>query len=125
MSTDTSTPVSHDELVRLNKSIHTGSFISRLTTGTGAFDIIGKRRYYYMFSTFLVVASILLIVIRGFNLGTDFAGGTTLDVRAERRRGQRQQRERHRGARQRRSERRPSRPCRRWVAAPSRSPSRH
>jgi preprotein translocase subunit SecF len=78
MSTDTGTPVSHDELVRLNKSIHTGSFISRLTTGTGAFDIIGKRRYYYMFSTFLVVASILLIVIRGFNLGTDFAGGTTL-----------------------------------------------
>ncbi len=78
MSTDTSAPVSHEELVRLNKSIHTGSFISRLTTGTGAFDIIGKRRYYYMFSTFLVVASILLIVIRGFNLGTDFAGGTTL-----------------------------------------------
>src|ERR1700712_1001682 len=78
MATDTTPPVSHEELVRLNKAIHTGSFISRLTTGTGAFDIIGKRRYYYIFSTFLVVASILLIVIRGFNLGTDFAGGTTL-----------------------------------------------
>ncbi len=78
MSTDTSAPVSHDELVRLNKSIHTGSFLSRLTTGTGAFDIIGKRRYYYMFSTFMVVGSILLILLRGFNLGTDFAGGTTL-----------------------------------------------
>ncbi|MET3806405.1 preprotein translocase subunit SecF [Nakamurella sp. UYEF19] len=68
--------VSHDEIVRLNKAIHTGSFISRLTTGTGAFDILGKRRYYYMFSGFLVVASILVIIIRGFHLGTDFAGGT-------------------------------------------------
>src|SRR3954468_19450129 len=78
MSTDTSTQPSHEEMVRLNKNIHTGSFISRLTTGTGAFDIIGKRRYFYMFSTFLVVGSILVILLRGFNFGTDFAGGTTL-----------------------------------------------
>ena len=53
MATDTSTgtEVSHEEMLRLNKAIHSGSFLSRLTTGTGAFDIIGRRRYYYLFST--------------------------------------------------------------------------
>jgi preprotein translocase subunit SecF len=74
----TGTEVSHEEMLRLNKAIHSGSFLSRLTTGTGAFNIIGRRRYYYMFSTVLVVGSILMIALRGFNLGTDFAGGTTL-----------------------------------------------
>ena len=60
------------------KAAHSGSFMSRLTTGTGAFDLVGRRRYYYMLSSFLVVGSILLMLIRGFHLGTDFAGGTTL-----------------------------------------------
>jgi len=77
MATDTGTQASQQEAAELNKAMHTGSFISRLTTGTGAFDLVGRRRYYYMFSAFLVVASILLIVLRGFHLGTDFAGGTT------------------------------------------------
>ncbi len=75
---DTTAAISHDEAVRLSKAMHSGSFISRLTTGTGGFDLIGRRRYYYMFSGFLLIASILLIVLRGFHLGTDFAGGTTL-----------------------------------------------
>src|SRR5664279_178692 len=54
------------------------SFLSRLSTGTGAFNILGPRKVYYLVSTALVVASILLIVFRGFNFGIDFAGGTTL-----------------------------------------------
>ena len=54
------------------------SFLSRLSTGTGAFNILGPRKVYYIVSTALVVASILLIVFRGFNFGIDFAGGTTL-----------------------------------------------
>src|ERR1700712_3666946 len=60
------------------KAAHSGSFMSRLTTGTGAFDLVGKRRYYYMLSSFLVIGSILMMLLRGFHLGTDFAGGTTL-----------------------------------------------
>ena len=56
----------------------TGSFISRLSTGTGAFDILGKRRAYYIFSAVLIVASLLFIVLRGFNFGIDFAGGMRL-----------------------------------------------
>ncbi len=54
------------------------SFITRLTTGTGAFDILGPRKIYYWVGIGLVVASILLIVIRGFNFGIDFVGGTKL-----------------------------------------------
>ncbi len=60
------------------KAAHSGSFMSRLTTGTGAFDLVGRRRYYYLLSGFLVVGSILVMLVRGFHLGTDFAGGTTL-----------------------------------------------
>lgn len=53
-------------------------FISRLTTGTGAFNILGRRKVYYAVSGVLLVASILLILFRGFQFGIDFAGGTTL-----------------------------------------------
>jgi len=53
-------------------------FISKLTTGTGAFNILGPRKIYYIVSTALVVGSLLLIVFRGFHFGIDFAGGTTL-----------------------------------------------
>jgi preprotein translocase subunit SecF len=54
-------------------------FWVRLSTGTGAFNVLGRRRWYYIVSTVLVVASILLIVFRGFQFGIDFAGGTTLE----------------------------------------------
>ena len=53
-------------------------FLSRLSTGTGAFGILRRRKIYYIVSSVLVVASILLIVFRGFHYGIDFAGGTTL-----------------------------------------------
>jgi preprotein translocase subunit SecF len=61
---------------------HRRSFLNRLTTGTGAFDIIGHRRTYYIVSLVLVVLSIALIIIRGFNFGIDFAGGTRIQFPA-------------------------------------------
>ncbi|HZM65795.1 MAG TPA: protein translocase subunit SecF [Nakamurella sp.] len=54
-------------------------FLTRLSTGTGAFNILGPRKVYYLVSGFLVLASILLIVFRGFHFGIDFAGGTSLE----------------------------------------------
>jgi len=54
------------------------SFITKLSTGTGAFNVLGPRKIYYAVSGTLVVISILLIVFRGFQFGIDFAGGTTL-----------------------------------------------
>ena len=53
-------------------------WLPRLTTGTGAFNIIGPRRWYYIVSTALVVLSILFMVVRGFNLSIDFVGGTQI-----------------------------------------------
>lgn len=52
--------------------------ISRLSTGTGAFNVIGKRRWYYVFSSCLIVLSVLFILLRGFNFSLDFVGGTQL-----------------------------------------------
>lgn len=56
------------------------SFLSRLSTGTGAFDILKPRRVYYIVAVALVLASILIVLIRGFNLSIDFAGGTQITV---------------------------------------------
>jgi preprotein translocase subunit SecF len=51
-------------------------FLSRLYTGTGAFEVIGKRRMWYAISGAMVAIAILSILIRGFTFGIDFAGGT-------------------------------------------------
>jgi preprotein translocase subunit SecF len=58
------------------------SFLSRLYTGTGAFDVVGKRRIYYVAFGTLVLACVLSIVFRGFNLGIDFTGGTQIQFPA-------------------------------------------
>ena len=54
----------------------------RLYVGTGAFDIIGKRKLWYVFFGLLVAVCIGSIVFRGFNLGIDFEGGTRVQMPA-------------------------------------------
>ena len=56
------------------------SFINRLTTGTGAFNIMGKRRYYYIVSGVLVVLFVVVMFVRQFNFGIEFAGGTKVQL---------------------------------------------
>ncbi|MGB3302267.1 protein translocase subunit SecF [Gordonia sp. (in: high G+C Gram-positive bacteria)] len=56
------------------------SFFSRLYSGTGAFDIIGKRRMWYVISAIMMLIAILSIAIRGFTFGIDFEGGTQISV---------------------------------------------
>jgi preprotein translocase subunit SecF len=58
------------------------SFISRLYTGTGAFEVIGRRRLWYGISGAIVAVAILSIVLRGFTFGIDFKGGTTVSMPA-------------------------------------------
>lgn len=54
------------------------SFLSRLYTGTGAFEVVGRRRLWYIVSGAIFALSILAILIRGFSFGIDFEGGTTV-----------------------------------------------
>jgi preprotein translocase subunit SecF len=53
-------------------------FFSRLYTGTGAFEVIGRRRLWYGISGVIVGIAIASILIRGFTFGIDFKGGTTM-----------------------------------------------
>ncbi|MGH3523454.1 MAG: protein translocase subunit SecF, partial [Mycobacterium sp.] len=52
------------------------NFFSRLYTGTGAFEVVGRRRMWYAISGLIVAVAIASIVLRGFTFGIDFAGGT-------------------------------------------------
>jgi preprotein translocase subunit SecF len=57
-------------------------FLTRLYTGTGAFDVVGRRRLWYALFGTLVLVCVASIVIRGFNLGIDFTGGTQVQFPA-------------------------------------------
>src|SRR6202008_1092927 len=58
------------------------SFFSRLYTGTGAFDVVGRRRLWYGISGAIVAGAIVSIILRGFTFGSDFKGGTTVSMPA-------------------------------------------
>ncbi|RDI50598.1 protein translocase subunit SecF [Nocardia mexicana] len=58
------------------------SFFERLYTGTGGFQIVGKRRLYYGLSLALLLIALASIVFRGFTLGIDFEGGTRIQLPA-------------------------------------------
>jgi preprotein translocase subunit SecF len=78
-SEETVTPAALNATATADKQYgRRAGFWTRLSTGTGAFNVLGRRKIYYIVSTVLVVGSILLIVFRGFQYGIDFAGGTTL-----------------------------------------------
>jgi preprotein translocase subunit SecF len=57
-------------------------FLSRLYTGTGAFEVVGRRRLWFGISGAIVAVAILSIVLRGFTFGIDFKGGTTVSMPA-------------------------------------------
>ena len=59
-----------------------GSMFSRLYTGTGAFNVIGNRKRFYIFTGALVLISLISLLTRGFNLGIDFEGGTQVQLPA-------------------------------------------
>lgn len=58
------------------------SFFSRLYSGTGAFDIVGKRKVWYLVSGVILLICVLSMIFRGFTLGIDFQGGTQISLPA-------------------------------------------
>ncbi|MDN5860876.1 MAG: protein translocase subunit SecF, partial [Pseudonocardia sp.] len=62
---------------------HGRSVFARLYTGTGAFDIVGKARIFYVGFGLLLLVCLLSVVFRGFNLGIDFTGGSQIQFPAQ------------------------------------------
>jgi preprotein translocase subunit SecF len=57
-------------------------FFTRLYTGTGAFEVIGRRKMWFTISGVIVLIAIASIGIRWFNFGIDFEGGTKIGMPA-------------------------------------------
>jgi preprotein translocase subunit SecF len=55
-------------------------FFVRLYTGTGAFEVVGRRKFWYAVSGVIVAIAIVSIVVRGFTFGIDFEGGTKVSM---------------------------------------------
>ncbi|MBX7453469.1 protein translocase subunit SecF [Mycolicibacterium sp. 3033] len=51
-------------------------FFVRLYTGTGAFEVVGRRKLWYAVSGIIVAIALAAILLRGFTFGIDFEGGT-------------------------------------------------
>src|SRR5215218_7517561 len=58
-------------------------FFTRLYTGTGAFEVIGKRKLWFGISGLIVAIAVASILIRGFTFGIDFEGGTKVSMPAQ------------------------------------------
>ena len=57
-------------------------FFVRLYTGTGAFDVVGKRKLWFGVSGAIILIALASILIRGFTFGIDFEGGTKVSMPA-------------------------------------------
>lgn len=55
-------------------------FFVRLYTGTGAFEVIGRRKLWYAVSGVIVLICLASILLRGFTFGIDFEGGTKVSL---------------------------------------------
>ena len=56
------------------------SFFVRLYTGTGAFEVVGKRKMWYAISGVITLIAVGAILIKGFTFGIDFEGGTKVSM---------------------------------------------
>lgn len=45
------------------------------------FDIVGRRKLWYIISLIIIIPGIICMFTKGFNLGIDFTGGTIIDLR--------------------------------------------
>ena len=73
-----STAVEAPDLASAASGLPHHGFFTRLYTGTGGFDVIGRRKMWFTISGVIVAIAIASILIRGFTFGIDFQGGTTV-----------------------------------------------
>jgi preprotein translocase subunit SecF len=57
-------------------------FFIRLYTGTGAFNVVGRRKMWFAISGAMVAIAIASMLLRGFTFGIDFEGGTKIALPA-------------------------------------------
>ena len=58
------------------------SLFRRLNAGEAVFDFIGHRKRWYWISAVLLLLSITSFIVRGFNFGIEFDGGTQFQFKA-------------------------------------------
>ena len=58
------------------------STATQIFTGDGNLNFVEKRRTAYWATLGIIVVCLLGIVLRGFNLGIDFEGGTKMNMPA-------------------------------------------
>jgi preprotein translocase subunit SecF len=67
----------------LESSAPKHGFFVRLYTGTGAFEVVGRRKMWYAISGVIVAICVASMILRGFTFGIDFEGGTKVSMPAE------------------------------------------
>ncbi len=73
---------SGEELTAPTSAVPQHGFFVRLYTGTGAVDVIGKRKMWFALSGLIVAVALASILLRGFTFGIDFEGGTKVSLPA-------------------------------------------
>ena len=46
-----------------------------------SFNFVKNKKYFFIFTAIVLIAGIIVIIIKGFNVDTDFAGGTNIQIR--------------------------------------------
>jgi preprotein translocase subunit SecF len=77
-----STGVEAPDLEAAESAAPKHGFFTRLYTGTGAFEVVGRRKMWFTISGLIVAVAIASIVLRGFTFGIDFEGGTKVSMPA-------------------------------------------
>src|SRR5205814_5972973 len=75
-ATELDTPSTSEELGTSDSATPKHGFFVRLYTGTGAFDVVGKRKLWFGISGAIILIALASILLRGFSFGIDFEGGT-------------------------------------------------
>jgi len=56
--------------------------MARLYRGQTSYDFVGRKRWWFLLSSVIIVAGLVSLGVRGLNLGIDFKGGTAWSVKA-------------------------------------------